>query len=154
MLDRIVRRMVLNYLPELAKRSNLIKKLSYRPQAAFLPQVPSHGTSKVLPQKPSWRYSELQKRKGEAAIEWDLESRGFTTIQLRPASTSYVLLMQRSPTYVLPVAMRATIEQHRAMQTAQVDDVEDEDDFEIEEDAFWMSEEPPEELNRNMLVAS
>ncbi|KAF9984939.1 hypothetical protein BGZ75_003510 [Mortierella antarctica] len=71
--DRIVRSMVLNYLPELAKRSSLIRELSYRPQAAFLPQVPNHGTSKVLPQKPSWRYTELQK-KSEATIEWDLES--------------------------------------------------------------------------------
>ncbi|KAF9984940.1 hypothetical protein BGZ75_003511 [Mortierella antarctica] len=166
MRDRIVRRMVLNYLPELAKRSNLIKKLSYRPQAAFLPQVPNHGISKVLPQKPSWRYTELQKKKDEAIIEWDLEStpeldvRELPPIQLRPVSTSYVLLMQRSPTYVLPaemgdlrfqlrglarilqtrVAMRATIEQPRALQMAQVDDVEGEDDSEIEEDASWMFE--------------
>ncbi|KAF9953924.1 hypothetical protein BGZ70_000061 [Mortierella alpina] len=65
--ERIVRHAVFNYLPEFTKTMHLSKEMSYRPQATFIPRVPNHGTSEVLPQKPSWRYTELQKQ-GAAAV--------------------------------------------------------------------------------------
>ncbi|CAO3571995.1 unnamed protein product [Mortierella alpina] len=65
--ERMVRHVVFKYLPESARTMHLVKELSYRPQATFLPRVPNHGTSEVLPQKSSWRYTELQKR-GAAAV--------------------------------------------------------------------------------------
>ncbi|KAG0221284.1 hypothetical protein BGW42_007945, partial [Actinomortierella wolfii] len=45
-----------------------------------------------------------------------VRGRGFTTIQLRPAnSTSYVLLMQRLPRYVLPAEMGGLRSQFRGL---------------------------------------
>ncbi|KAG9326066.1 hypothetical protein KVV02_000777 [Mortierella alpina] len=66
--ERIVRHAVFNYLPESARTMHLVKELSYRPQATFLPRVSNHGTSEVLPQKPSWRYAKLQQKDAAAAI--------------------------------------------------------------------------------------
>ncbi|KAF9282000.1 hypothetical protein BGZ68_006273 [Mortierella alpina] len=66
--ERIVRYVVFNCLPESARTSHLVKELSYRPQATFLPRVPNHGTSEVLPQKGSWRYAELQKTGAATAL--------------------------------------------------------------------------------------
>jgi hypothetical protein len=36
---------------------------AYRPQATFLPLTPKRGTSEVLPQKPSRRFEEEQRKK-------------------------------------------------------------------------------------------
>ncbi len=67
-----MRHAVFNYLPQSAKTAHLVKELSYRPQATFLPQVPNHGTSKVLPQKPSRRYTELQQQGAAIGASKDL----------------------------------------------------------------------------------
>ena len=47
----------------------LVKDASYRPQIAFLPQAPKRGTGHVLPQKPSKRYEEEQRKKREEKEE-------------------------------------------------------------------------------------
>ncbi|KAF9953394.1 hypothetical protein BGZ72_005465 [Mortierella alpina] len=101
-------------------------------------------------------------------------SSGYTTIQLRPATaTSYVLLMKQSPLYRLPAemgdlrapfqglvrllqiraAMRATIEKYRELHMT---DIENEigDATGVKADVSWMYEEPPEEFDANLLVAS
>ncbi|KAI1294072.1 hypothetical protein EDD11_008261, partial [Mortierella claussenii] len=102
--------------------------------------------------------------------------RGYTLIQLRPANcTSYVLLMQRSPMYVLPTemnglrtqfqdlvkilqtraAMLKTIELYKELQMSKADDEDDEEDESlIETDISWMYEEPSSEFNSNLVLAS
>ncbi|KAF9993263.1 hypothetical protein BGZ80_001695 [Entomortierella chlamydospora] len=59
--ERLVRKVVLNYLPKSIQQKSMFKDLAYRPQASFLPQVPKRGINDVLPQKPSKRYQEEQK---------------------------------------------------------------------------------------------
>ncbi|KAF9353013.1 hypothetical protein BGX26_009219 [Mortierella sp. AD094] len=64
MIERIIRKVVLNYMPKSLQRRSVIKNLAYRPQASFLPQAPKRGTLDVLPQKPSKRYQEEQELAG------------------------------------------------------------------------------------------
>ncbi|KAF9434036.1 hypothetical protein BGZ76_008664 [Entomortierella beljakovae] len=61
--DRLVRNVVLNYLPRSAVHRNLAKNHAYRPQASYIPQIPKKGRSPVLPQKPSKRYQKEQEAK-------------------------------------------------------------------------------------------
>ncbi|KAF9343932.1 hypothetical protein BGX26_005011, partial [Mortierella sp. AD094] len=58
--ERLVRKVVLNYLPKSIQQKSMFKDLAYRPQASFLPQAPKRGINDVLPQKPSKRYQEEQ----------------------------------------------------------------------------------------------
>ncbi|KAF9994983.1 hypothetical protein BGZ79_000229 [Entomortierella chlamydospora] len=58
--ERLVRSVVLNYLPKSVQLKSMSKDLAYRPQASFLPQAPKRGTCYVVPQKPSKRYQEEQ----------------------------------------------------------------------------------------------
>ncbi|KAF9347902.1 hypothetical protein BGX26_000660, partial [Mortierella sp. AD094] len=58
--ERLLRKVVLCYLPKSIQRRSMTKDLAYRPQASFLPQVPKRGTIDVLPQKPSKRYQKEQ----------------------------------------------------------------------------------------------
>ncbi|KAG0009725.1 hypothetical protein BGZ80_002127, partial [Entomortierella chlamydospora] len=60
--ERLFRRVVLNYIPSWIQARNNIKVSSYRPQLTWLPFAPNHGTGPVLPQRPSKRYQEEQKR--------------------------------------------------------------------------------------------
>ncbi|KAF9347901.1 hypothetical protein BGX26_000659 [Mortierella sp. AD094] len=62
--EKVLRKVVLNYMPKSIQRKSMTKDLAYRPQASFLPQVPKRGTLDVLPQKPSKRYQEEQKLAG------------------------------------------------------------------------------------------
>ncbi|KAK5807797.1 hypothetical protein F5H01DRAFT_352610 [Linnemannia elongata] len=61
--DWIIRWIMFNLVPESFNQRTNAKRCEYRPQAAFLPLIPNMGTGKVLPQKPSWRYTEEQKQK-------------------------------------------------------------------------------------------
>ncbi|KAF9949368.1 hypothetical protein BGZ72_008850 [Mortierella alpina] len=105
-----------------------------------------------------------------------LSGRGYTAIQLRPANgTSYVLLMERLPLYILPTemgdlqcqfqglvkilqvraAMRTTIELHKELQIAKTHDENEEvDDSQSYTDVSWMYKEPPAEFNSSVVVAS
>ncbi|KAG0044154.1 hypothetical protein BGZ83_010599, partial [Gryganskiella cystojenkinii] len=63
MMERIVRYIVFHWLPQSVKTKALVKDASYRPQLNFLPLAPKRGTGPVLPQKPSRRYEEEQRKK-------------------------------------------------------------------------------------------
>ncbi|KAG0284672.1 hypothetical protein BGZ96_010972 [Linnemannia gamsii] len=68
-LDKILRMVVFNILPESFKLKGAYKGMEFRPQASFIPQVSIRGTAPVLPQKPSLRYqAEQAKFKGEQAL--------------------------------------------------------------------------------------
>ncbi|KAG0281196.1 hypothetical protein BGZ95_006022 [Linnemannia exigua] len=62
--ERILRHMLLNWMPKSMRLSHQIKASEFRPQANFIPQVPDRGVNKVASQKPSRR---IQKEKEEAA---------------------------------------------------------------------------------------
>ncbi|KAF9142597.1 hypothetical protein BG015_000747 [Linnemannia schmuckeri] len=59
-MERILRAVVFNWLPESVKLKGSVKGLDFRPQASFLPQVPTRGVAPVLPQKVSQRYLDEQ----------------------------------------------------------------------------------------------
>jgi hypothetical protein len=59
-MDRVIRHLALNYLPNSIQSKAGMKDMAYRPQASYLPQVPNRGSSFVHPQKPSRRYQEEQ----------------------------------------------------------------------------------------------
>ncbi|KAF9119294.1 hypothetical protein BGW39_000398 [Mortierella sp. 14UC] len=65
-LERIIRHVVLNYLPDSIKMKGGYKGMEYRPQAVFLPQVPVRGIGFVLPQRASERYQREQRQKAPA----------------------------------------------------------------------------------------
>ncbi|KAF9350995.1 hypothetical protein BGX26_010882 [Mortierella sp. AD094] len=64
--DRVLRYVVVNFLPASARVHNIVKTMMYRPQIAFLPLIPSRGTAEVKPQKPSAKYLEEQAKKANA----------------------------------------------------------------------------------------
>ncbi|KAF9158289.1 hypothetical protein BGX21_011027 [Mortierella sp. AD011] len=57
--DKLLRKMVLRYLPDSIANKRTIKGSAYRPQCVFLPLAPKRGTCRVLPQKPSKRDGQL-----------------------------------------------------------------------------------------------
>ncbi|GJJ74503.1 hypothetical protein EMPS_06861 [Entomortierella parvispora] len=65
--DRLVRTIVLKYLPRSFQQKQFEKTNSYKPQATFLPRTPKRGTGYVLPQPPSTRYEEEQKKREAGA---------------------------------------------------------------------------------------
>ncbi|KAG0257433.1 hypothetical protein BG011_003953 [Mortierella polycephala] len=54
--ERVLRHVVFKYLPKSVQTKSVIREVSYRPQATFLPQTANRGTTEVMPQKPSKRY--------------------------------------------------------------------------------------------------
>ncbi|KAG0015131.1 hypothetical protein BGZ80_010034 [Entomortierella chlamydospora] len=56
--ERMFRHIIVNWVPSSTKFKQYLKDTVYRPQASFLDYVENHGTSEVLPQKPSRRYAE------------------------------------------------------------------------------------------------
>ncbi|KAG0214658.1 hypothetical protein BGX28_001696 [Mortierella sp. GBA30] len=68
LLDRIIRHIAFHYLPHSLTMKEVYKASAYRPQANFLPMVEKRGLVKVLPQRPSKRYSEEQARKKELTL--------------------------------------------------------------------------------------
>ncbi|KAF9338645.1 hypothetical protein BGZ91_008314 [Linnemannia elongata] len=66
LFERFLRIVVFNWLPQSVKMRDGLKGVEFRPQATFLPLVPSRGTGRWLPQKPSQRYqAEQAKLKAE-----------------------------------------------------------------------------------------
>ncbi|KAF9930441.1 hypothetical protein FBU30_000492 [Linnemannia zychae] len=61
--ERILQKIVFNYLPNNMKDNQLLRDTAYRPQANFLPPAPKRGTMNTIGQKPSKR---LQKKSEEA----------------------------------------------------------------------------------------
>jgi hypothetical protein len=75
MMNRLVRTIVFNWLPESVKLKGGMKGMDYRAQATFLPQVLARGTQGVLPQMFSLRYLDEQAKlrpegeeEGEASV--------------------------------------------------------------------------------------
>ncbi|OAQ28367.1 FAD/NAD(P)-binding domain-containing protein [Linnemannia elongata AG-77] len=60
MMDRFLRTVVFNWLPESFRLRGNMKGLEFRPQATFLPQIPVRGIGYVIPQMVSQRYKEEQ----------------------------------------------------------------------------------------------
>ncbi|KAG0278505.1 hypothetical protein BGZ96_002359, partial [Linnemannia gamsii] len=58
--EKIIRHVVLNFLPKWVFSLSFVKSAAYRPQVTFLPMVPDKGTIASLPQKPSKRYQAEQ----------------------------------------------------------------------------------------------
>ncbi|KAF9970962.1 hypothetical protein BGZ73_006176 [Actinomortierella ambigua] len=56
--DRMMRKMVFNYIPQFIQNKAMEKPNAYRPQVNFLPMVPDRGTYKVLRRTISKRYQE------------------------------------------------------------------------------------------------
>ncbi|GJJ68649.1 hypothetical protein EMPS_00995 [Entomortierella parvispora] len=68
--ERIIRHMVLNWIPESVKVKGILKGSAYRPIATFLPPPLKRGTIDLLPQKPCVRYEREQKTKqAEEALQ-------------------------------------------------------------------------------------
>ncbi|KAG9320564.1 hypothetical protein KVV02_008774 [Mortierella alpina] len=66
--DKLVRTVMLNYMPKSLRSMSYAKMSAYRPQIAWLPLAKARGTGPVLHQKPSRRYAEEQeKAKASAA---------------------------------------------------------------------------------------
>ncbi|GJJ68680.1 hypothetical protein EMPS_01026 [Entomortierella parvispora] len=63
--ERIIRHVVLNWIPESLKLKEIRKGAAYRPMVTFLPPIPKRGKIDLLPQKPSERYEREQKKKQE-----------------------------------------------------------------------------------------
>ncbi|GJJ68647.1 hypothetical protein EMPS_00993 [Entomortierella parvispora] len=63
--ERIIRHIILNWIPESVKIKELHKGAAYRPMVTFLPPIPKKGKIELLPQKPSVRYEREQKKKAE-----------------------------------------------------------------------------------------
>ncbi|KAF9193392.1 hypothetical protein BGZ51_003443 [Haplosporangium sp. Z 767] len=73
--ERILRHIILNYIPDWIQQRSLAKTFEYRPQIAFLPLVENRGTGPVLPQKPSKRSQGRGKGTGsEVHAEVDLSA--------------------------------------------------------------------------------
>ncbi|KAG0056741.1 hypothetical protein BGZ83_003710 [Gryganskiella cystojenkinii] len=65
--ERLIRYIALNWVPQWAVDKATVKGTAYRPQATFLPFVPKRGSSEVLPQTPSKKFLEEQKKKVAAS---------------------------------------------------------------------------------------
>jgi len=64
-MERIIRHVLLNWIPESIKLKEIHKSASYRPMITFLPPIPKRGKVDLLPQKPSVRYEREQKKRQE-----------------------------------------------------------------------------------------
>ncbi|KAF9906106.1 hypothetical protein EC991_000974 [Linnemannia zychae] len=68
MMERLMRTVVFNWLPESVILKGNMKGVDYRPQATFLPQIPVRGIGPVVPQRVSKRYQAKLKAAGEAPV--------------------------------------------------------------------------------------
>ncbi|GJJ74641.1 hypothetical protein EMPS_06999 [Entomortierella parvispora] len=80
--ERILRHVLLNWMPESIQRREIHKGFAYRPMVAFLPPIPKRGKIDLLPQKPSVRYEREQKKKRE---EEALKSQAAAAEDVSPA---------------------------------------------------------------------
>ncbi|KAF9125526.1 hypothetical protein BGW39_007326 [Mortierella sp. 14UC] len=65
--ERILRHMLLNWMPKSMRLNHQIKASEFRPQANFIPQVPDRGINKVVAQKSSRRIQKEEDEKKQAA---------------------------------------------------------------------------------------
>ncbi|KAF9899260.1 hypothetical protein EC991_009219 [Linnemannia zychae] len=65
--ERMLRYMLLNWMPKSMRLNHQVKASEFRPQANFLPQIPTRGTNKTLSQKPSKRIQKEGEKKAAAA---------------------------------------------------------------------------------------
>ncbi|KAF9132821.1 hypothetical protein BGX30_012516 [Mortierella sp. GBA39] len=82
--ERLVRHVVLNFLPRSIQNKQFSKDAAYRPQCTFLPRVPDKGTISSLPQKPSRRYQAELQAAAAASVE---ETRRDSKLDLYCASS-------------------------------------------------------------------
>ncbi|KAG0219011.1 hypothetical protein BGX33_005052 [Mortierella sp. NVP41] len=66
--EKLLRKMILGWMPKSYERYTLTKAIAYRPQATFLPRTETRGTYPVLPQKPSRRYEEEQQGQKQRVV--------------------------------------------------------------------------------------
>ncbi|KAF9285623.1 hypothetical protein BGZ88_009465 [Linnemannia elongata] len=64
--EKVIRHVVLNFLPQWVFSRSFVKSAAYRPQVTFLPMVPDKGSVASLPQKPSKRHQAEQA--GQSAV--------------------------------------------------------------------------------------
>ena len=67
--EKVIRQVVLNFLPAPIWEAKLAKSSQYRPQIAFLETVPTRGTASVLPLIPSERYQREQEEAKKTRTE-------------------------------------------------------------------------------------
>ncbi|KAG0075123.1 hypothetical protein BGZ90_010182 [Linnemannia elongata] len=69
-VEKIVRHLILNFVPTSVKARQFSKAAAYRPQVAFLPSVTDRGLIKALPNRPSKRamYEEMLLRKRDVVV--------------------------------------------------------------------------------------
>ncbi|KAF8947203.1 hypothetical protein BGZ52_008111, partial [Haplosporangium bisporale] len=75
--ERLLRNVVLSYLPRFMFEKGVTRDGAYRPQASFLPLAPPRGQGPFLQQKPSAKYLKLQVERAKAervALEGDAAS--------------------------------------------------------------------------------
>ncbi|KAF9908822.1 hypothetical protein BX616_011370, partial [Lobosporangium transversale] len=60
--SKLVRTVIMYFLPKEFQKSTLTSSAAYRPQVAFLPPAPKRGTLDIIPQKPSKRFQEEQQK--------------------------------------------------------------------------------------------
>ncbi|KAG0328394.1 hypothetical protein BGZ99_005409 [Dissophora globulifera] len=61
--EKFMRKAIFNWLPTSFEERSFLKSAAYRPQATFLPFIPSPGKLHVTPQKLSKRYAEEQRER-------------------------------------------------------------------------------------------
>ncbi|KAF9136106.1 hypothetical protein BGW39_006902 [Mortierella sp. 14UC] len=66
--ERMVRHVVLNWIPKSLQDRQFTKDAAYRPQATFLPRIPDKGAVPSAPQLPSKRYQAEQAAAAAAAV--------------------------------------------------------------------------------------
>ncbi|GJJ68650.1 hypothetical protein EMPS_00996 [Entomortierella parvispora] len=86
-MERVIRHVVLNWVPESIKLKELFKSAAYRPMVTFLPPIPKRGTIDLLPQKPSPRYEREQKKKREEALKNNAGAESMSSVAASPVVT-------------------------------------------------------------------
>ncbi|KAG0257906.1 hypothetical protein BG011_003676 [Mortierella polycephala] len=64
--EKVLRKIVLDFMPTWLEQHNYTKQAAYRPQITWMPFAVNNGTGPVLPQKPSKRYAQ-EKTAGKVA---------------------------------------------------------------------------------------
>ncbi|KAG0320576.1 hypothetical protein BGZ97_013194 [Linnemannia gamsii] len=69
-IEKIIRHLVLNFIPTSVRARQFSKAAAYRPQVAYLPMVTERGSVKALPTRPSKRvmYEEMLVRKRRVVV--------------------------------------------------------------------------------------
>lgn len=75
-----MRYVAFNFIPQTILDKGAYKGMDFRPQAAFLPQVPNRGTTPVLPQRVSKRYQEEQAKLGKTVVNTKNEGGGAAAV--------------------------------------------------------------------------